>query len=475
MKLQFKLLLAFCSLISQKLCYLPDLCGGADPIEVCCGGGEYPGNGCCAAVSCLVLESPEPVVPAPPPNDLSCDRLDLTALCCNDNTGEVACCENVFCQDVLPFPPVDFGNNCAAVLCSTEVIDPQCCDGVDYPNSCLARCSNDGNLDNCLFPPGECGGGELPAPGPIDCSVVLCSSEFTAPYCCNGKSVGNRCLAQCVEGITDIDQECSPGYCPGDGPVICPTVYAPVCCNGQTFSNNCVARGQFGDDVDTVCVSGACDEPVICPAVFAPLCCNGETFSNDCFAAAEFGDDVDSVCVSGACEDQVACITIYDPVCCYGTEQFGNSCEAGKKYGDVPNFSEVCVPGECVSGGPECDQPVNCFLDPCQLATCKFSGAVCVPNYCEGATYLGTDVGGPCNAIWVDPQNKVVLTQQQCRKPFGFGDILGGVGNYIPVCCDGRTYFNIDRAESDLGVTAAAELCVDGACSISIFPGFTSP
>eukprot|EP01023_Acetabularia_acetabulum_P066799 TRINITY_DN9072_c0_g1_i5.p1 TRINITY_DN9072_c0_g1~~TRINITY_DN9072_c0_g1_i5.p1 ORF type:complete len:327 (-),score=61.17 TRINITY_DN9072_c0_g1_i5:377-1357(-) len=326
MKLQFKLLLAFCSLISQKLCYLPDLCGGADPIEVCCGGGEYPGNGCCAAVSCL---------------------------------------------DILPFPAVDYGNNCAAVLCSSEVLDPQCCNGVDYPNTCLAQCANAGNLDNCQ--PGECE-----------------------------------------------------------------------------------------------------DEPVICPAIFAPLCCNTKTFSHDCFATAKFGDDVDSICVPGACEDQVACPATFDLVCCFETELFGNRCEAERKYGNLPNFSEVCI-GDCAPRSPECDQPANCFVDPCQLATCKFSGAVCVPNYCEGATYLGTDVGGPCNAIWVDPQNKVVLTQQQCRKPFGFGDILGGVGNYIPVCCDGRTYFNIDRAESDLGVTAAAELCVDGACSISIFPGFTSP
>ena len=40
-----------------------------------------------------------------------------------------------------------------------------------------------------------------------------------------------------------------------------------------------------------------------------------------------------------------------------------------------------------------CENPVNCFVDPCQVNSCPTNpNAICISNYCDG-----------CNAIFVDP------------------------------------------------------------------------
>eukprot|EP01023_Acetabularia_acetabulum_P068797 TRINITY_DN981_c0_g1_i1.p3 TRINITY_DN981_c0_g1~~TRINITY_DN981_c0_g1_i1.p3 ORF type:complete len:122 (-),score=19.82 TRINITY_DN981_c0_g1_i1:228-593(-) len=106
MKICLKLLFAFIFLTSSSLCLLPsqlvpsDLCGGVDPIEFCCSGNfEYLGDGCCAAVSCLVIGDPVgPVYTIP--DDQFCDELDLNQLCCADLSVQVddPCCEIFICQ-----------------------------------------------------------------------------------------------------------------------------------------------------------------------------------------------------------------------------------------------------------------------------------------------------------------------------------------------------------------------------------------
>ena len=45
-------------------------------------------------------------------------------------------------------------------------------------------------------------------------------------------------------------------------------------------------------------------------------------------------------------------------------------------------------------------QPVNCFVDPCQVSSCDVAGAVCEANYCGG-----------CNAEWYDAANMRVCAQ----------------------------------------------------------------
>eukprot|EP01024_Parvocaulis_polyphysoides_P021410 TRINITY_DN20123_c0_g1_i7.p1 TRINITY_DN20123_c0_g1~~TRINITY_DN20123_c0_g1_i7.p1 ORF type:complete len:253 (-),score=31.20 TRINITY_DN20123_c0_g1_i7:67-825(-) len=218
--------------------------------------------------------------------------------------------------------------DCAAVTCSTEIEDPQCCDGEFFPNSCLARC---GANDFSTCQPGSCDGGEfqpqLPVDGPLNCAVVLCAAGFTDPVCCNGTSIGNSCQAQCVEGISDVASECTKGFCAGDE-IFCTEEFEPVCCGTQSFDNLCKARLDLGDIVDTICTEGECQ--IICPTIFDPICCFGnEEFSNTCEASISYGDlpDFEDVCVKGFCSGQIGCTQQYDPVCCNG-ETFSNQCFA---------------------------------------------------------------------------------------------------------------------------------------------------
>lgn len=55
----------------------------------------------------------------------------------------------------------------------------------------------------------------------------------------------------------------------------------------------------------------------------------------------------------------------------------------------------VCCGGECACA--DGSQPVNCFVDPCQVDSCEVEGAVCRANYCGG-----------CNAEWYDPSGALV-------------------------------------------------------------------
>jgi hypothetical protein len=55
----------------------------------------------------------------------------------------------------------------------------------------------------------------------------------------------------------------------------------------------------------------------------------------------------------------------------------------------------VCCGGECACA--DGSQPVNCFVDPCQVDSCDVEGAVCRANYCGG-----------CNAEWYDASGALV-------------------------------------------------------------------
>jgi len=55
----------------------------------------------------------------------------------------------------------------------------------------------------------------------------------------------------------------------------------------------------------------------------------------------------------------------------------------------------VCCGKECACA--DGSQPVNCFVDPCEVSSCNVEGAVCESNYCGG-----------CNAEWYDPTGALV-------------------------------------------------------------------
>ena len=171
----------------------------------------------------------------------------------------------------------------------TREFRPVCgCDGVTYPNDCVAASA----------------GSNIAFEGACEDSLSACSSdaECTAPgsYC-------SRPAGLCG----------GPGTCAPRGEV-CPEIFDPVCgCNGVTYSNSCFA----GVDGINVASEGPCEEPattcssdaecpeagsycaraigmcgglgtctprtLACTRVGQPVCgCDGITYSNPCVAAS---------------------------------------------------------------------------------------------------------------------------------------------------------------------------------------------
>jgi hypothetical protein len=99
----------------------------------------------------------------------------------------------------------------------------------------------------------------------------MCTKEYE-PYCCNGKTYSNKCLASCVGCSSG-----NPGACDD---CICTQEYEPYYYNGKTYSNKCLASC-------VGCSSGkpsVCDD-CICTEQYDPYCCNGKTYSNKCHAS----------------------------------------------------------------------------------------------------------------------------------------------------------------------------------------------
>ena len=90
--------------------------------------------------------------------------------------------------------------SCEGTICTTE-IDPYCCSKVSYDNPCLAE--KDGFADapnNNKCKPGKCNNYEQPD-GPSGGKECICTIELE-PYCCDGKDYDNSCLAEC-DGYKD--------------------------------------------------------------------------------------------------------------------------------------------------------------------------------------------------------------------------------------------------------------------------------
>lgn len=67
---------------------------------------------------------------------------------------------------------------------------------------------------------------------------------------------------------------------------------------------------------------------------------------------------------------------------------------------------------ECTDGS----QPVNCFVDPCQVSSCDVKGATCTANYCGG-----------CNAEWTDATGAEV-----CQPGCDYDGVHYDIGETFP-------------------------------------------
>merc|ERR1712227_1141693 len=71
------------------------------------------------------------------------------------------------------------------------------------------------------------------------------------PVCCDGKTYGNKCTAECELEETG---QCTAGECPK--PCLCTKEYDPVCCDGKTYGNTCTAECELEETGQ--CTAGEC-------------------------------------------------------------------------------------------------------------------------------------------------------------------------------------------------------------------------
>ncbi len=94
------------------------------------------------------------------------------------------------------------------------------------------------------------------------------------------------------------------------------------------------------------------------------------------------------LCSANPC-DISTCPNIPDAKC---VPNFCGGCNADYFDGDGNNVTDRCEMREtCEQGSPV----VRCFMDPCDVASCpQFPDAKCVSNYCGGCNYDFVDSSG---------------------------------------------------------------------------------
>lgn len=196
----------------------------------------------------------------------------------------------------------------------------------------------------------------------------------------------------------------------------------------------------------------ACTENVFdtyetpCTREYMPLCCDGIIYPNQCYADNAQAEN----CVEGQCPeedcvpDNKICPDNLDPYCCDNT-QYNNYCEA------MNNCATNCIKGECniLELEEECE---------------PLEGVACTMQYepvcCDGETYS--------NACVASLSCKTDCTEGECDtdgESFEFKPEECGsrtficTQDYVPVCCNGKTYSNQCVANND-----CATDCVEGEC-----------
>ena len=355
------------------------------------------------------------VVPLPVQNpsvvEDECGNLPVDPVCgCDSITYLNACyafgagvsyfqpgpCEDQPCTtNELPDPPLDCDMYEEDVVCG--------CDTINYLNPCDAI--NNGVLD---WTPGLCP--KLPC---VDSTLIDSSIQcidLYDPVCgCNGVTYPNSCVARYRYGLTDWSAgPCEPVDCidptkQSDDP--CPFNYDPVCgCDGVTYPNACAAeRSGVIHYTDGPCYTD-CQDPdliideVFCPQVYDPVCgCNGQSYPNACYANA---DGVIHF-VPGPCPDLECDSLIFSPlpvldaqviedICSQQPEEPVCGCD-GKNYPN-PCYAfaegvEYVIPGLCEEVDCEIEFVPLVFID----CTLEPLDSICG---CNDSTYIN-----PCAAI----------------------------------------------------------------------------
>lgn len=267
-------------------------CGAADQLGVCrdipeactlefapvCGCDDQTYGNACAAAAAGVSVAREGACDAPAPcgglQGLACpdgQYCNHTDGSCGaaDQTGECTAIPEVCTEEFAPVCGCDdrtYANACFAAAAGVSVLhDGPCGQACGGPTDGVCP---EGSY--CLFPEGDCGGGEVAG----ECRTLseVCPEIF-APVCgCDGMTYGNDCEAGRAGVSVDHVGSCD-GFCGGIAGFPCP-------------------EGQFCQFEDGICgdgdQSGTCAVvPEVCTDEVNPVCgCDGVTYSNECHANA---------------------------------------------------------------------------------------------------------------------------------------------------------------------------------------------
>ncbi|XP_033126206.1 neurogenic locus notch homolog protein 1-like [Anneissia japonica] len=215
-----------------------------------------------------------------------------------------------------------------------------------------------------------------------DCDFTCkCPSTHTGTYCQD--PVVNPCHSGdhlCENGATCIPDKIGIGYV-----CQCTNCYGGEFCEfAKPVFNPC-----FNPDNNPCSNGGTCD---FTDCTFTCICPPGYTGT--------------------LCED-IVCKTLECKfVCPFGNVIDENGC---------PTCD--CLPAPCDEG----DVPVNCFVSPCQFATCSVKPSLCINNFCKGCDAVFYDVKG--NIIEECP---TVCPQIKCANPCPFGTEVTSEG--CPTC-----------------------------------------
>jgi len=432
-----------------------------------------------------------------------------------------ACCltwANGYCADTDPLCCIAFGgipqgpgSSCADVVCGRVCGGP---DGIQCDNS----------VEFCKFPEGTCGAGD----GLGICTPILsiCPTLWDPVCGCDGVTYPNECVADGAGVSVAHRGECAWVCCDPKQAPTCPDGTPPRCCADGHWecddTSGTVPCEELGIVCEPVCggphdipcdsndhfckfPEGTCGEhdvfgmctpfPSECPFLWDPVCgCDGMTYPNGCAADAAgvsiahrgeceprycWSHDmchVDEYCFVDDCLAETGicmprpeeCPYLWDPVCgCDGVTYF-NACEAARASMSV-DYPGMCEGTRCF-WNDMCEPDQYCFFHVCAAETgacvarpetcpdiwdpvCGCDG-VTYPNACEAARAgMSVDYPGICEGdyCW---SNEMCEPDEYCffidcglesgvcmPRPEVCPDI------WEPVCgCDGVTYPNACEA-----------------------------